>query len=239
MKKKVEDHIRFLKTCETGFVTDALLLLKINTGCWMDGVFSRRKGDHFVGQAFTTQLSYIDIDKDAAETTYYQDMVITRTDGLKIYTTYEILGHIPKEFVWVIGGSNGGNSWGDKIYNCAYQHGVSAVVFDGTSRDNVRISEGPLPMYCKGISIRIDSSRLKWIDYNVPIICANANVKPGDIVMGDDDGVVVIPLEHLDEVMYQVEMVKEVDTLSDEAIKNHLSPMEVQNVIRKKAFPRK
>lgn len=78
--------------------------------------------------------------------------------------------------------------------------GVAGLVSDGPVRDSGPISEMDFPVYCAGGSAPLNLIHHHAIDLNVPIGCGGVPVYPGDIVVGDDEGVVVIPQHLADEV---------------------------------------
>ena len=73
--------------------------------------------------------------------------------------------------------------------------GVAGLVSDGPVRDSGPISEMDFPVYCAG-----GSAPLNLIHQNVPIGCGGVPVYPGDIVVGDDEGVAIVPRHLADEV---------------------------------------
>jgi regulator of RNase E activity RraA len=78
--------------------------------------------------------------------------------------------------------------------------GVAGVVTDGGFRDSEAIAELALPAFHNGPSAPTNITLHQAIDINVPIGCGDAPVFPGDIVVGDMDGVIVIPAHLSDEV---------------------------------------
>jgi regulator of RNase E activity RraA len=78
--------------------------------------------------------------------------------------------------------------------------GVAGLVSDGPVRDSGPISEMDFPVFCAGGSAPLNLIQHHAIDLNVPIGCGGVPVYPGDIVVGDDEGVVVIPAHLADEV---------------------------------------
>lgn len=81
---------------------------------------------------------------------------------------------------------------GDGISYYMQSRGIAGVVVDGGIRDVIGIRELNFPMFSKGVSARIHGAFGPGA-INVPIACGNVVVYPGDVVMGDDDGVVVVP----------------------------------------------
>ena len=73
--------------------------------------------------------------------------------------------------------------------------GVAGVVTDGGLRDSHEIANLAIPSYCQGPSAPTNLIKHHAVDLNVPIGCGGVPVYPGDIVVGDAEGVVVIPQE--------------------------------------------
>jgi 4-hydroxy-4-methyl-2-oxoglutarate aldolase len=81
---------------------------------------------------------------------------------------------------------------GDFVVGMAQTLGVSAIVIDGVIRDIVGIKKLNFPVFSKGTSVAA-SEKLGVGEINVPISCGGTAVNPGDIIVGDADGVVVVP----------------------------------------------
>ncbi len=95
--------------------------------------------------------------------------------------------------------------WGELLSTGAKQKGARGAIVDGISRDTVAIKKIKFPIFVKGIAPGDSKGRLEIISYNQPIKCGGVWVNPGDIVFGDDDGVVVIPQAIADEVVAMAE----------------------------------
>ncbi|MCF3932406.1 ribonuclease activity regulator RraA [Acuticoccus sp. M5D2P5] len=91
-------------------------------------------------------------------------------------------------------------SAGDILVTRMMKRGVEGVVTDGGFRDAMRISELEIPAYHNRPSPPTNLTLHEAIDLNVPIGCGDVAVFPGDIVVGDDDAVIVIPAHLADEV---------------------------------------
>jgi regulator of RNase E activity RraA len=78
--------------------------------------------------------------------------------------------------------------------------GAAGMVSDGGVRDSGPVSEMGFPVFCAGPSAPLNLALHHATDINVPIGCGGVAVYPGDIVVGDRDGVVVIPCTLADEV---------------------------------------
>jgi regulator of RNase E activity RraA len=76
----------------------------------------------------------------------------------------------------------------------------AGMVVDGAIRDFSILRKMGLPIYTKGVHAAVSQRRIIGLDYNVPVTCGGVAVLPGDIILGDDEGVIVIPA-HLAEAV--------------------------------------
>jgi regulator of RNase E activity RraA len=80
------------------------------------------------------------------------------------------------------------------------KRGVAGVVTDGGFRDSPEIAQLDIPAYHQRPSAPTNLTLHQALDINVPIGCGDAPVWPGDVVVGDGEGVVVIPAAIADEI---------------------------------------
>jgi regulator of RNase E activity RraA len=78
--------------------------------------------------------------------------------------------------------------------------GAAGFVSDGCVRDTPEVGETAFPVFCAGGSAPLNLARHHAADYQRPIACGGVPVYPGDIIVGDGEGVVVIPRHLADEV---------------------------------------
>jgi regulator of RNase E activity RraA len=78
--------------------------------------------------------------------------------------------------------------------------GAAGLVSDGPVRDSGEIAKMDFPVFCAGGSAPLNLIHHHAIDLNVPIGCGGVAVYPGDVIVGDEEGVVVIPANLADEV---------------------------------------
>lgn len=92
--------------------------------------------------------------------------------------------------------------WGSYIALVAKDKGIMGLVIDGGCRDIGEIRKEKFPVFCRGIgrTETIGRQELRLEDVNIPVTVGRVLVKPGDFVVGDDDGVVVVPRELADVV---------------------------------------
>jgi regulator of RNase E activity RraA len=95
--------------------------------------------------------------------------------------------------------------------------GAAGIVTDGGLRDATGIARLDIPAWCSGPSAPTNLIRHHALDLNAPIGCGGVPVYPGDIMVGDDDGVVCIPAHLADEVAHDaVEMERFEDFVLEE-----------------------
>ncbi len=92
--------------------------------------------------------------------------------------------------------------WGSNNSMAMQANGVVGIVTDGNARDTDEIILQKNPVACRGIGRTIIPGRVELMDVNVPVGCGGVMVRPGDIVGCDWDGVVVVPIEIAEEVLY-------------------------------------
>lgn len=94
--------------------------------------------------------------------------------------------------------------FGDLLTLRIKMKGAAGIVSDMCVRDSPHMAEKNIPIFCKGSAS--PGGSVFNVDYNVPIGCAGVLVCPGDIILGDADGVVVIPSAMVSEIVEDVLM---------------------------------
>ncbi|WP_454703020.1 RraA family protein [Agrobacterium burrii] len=84
-------------------------------------------------------------------------------------------------------------SAGNMLMTRMMRKGVAAAITDGAFRDGTEISRMAFPAYCSANTASTRPAYHRAVDMQLPIGCSGVAVYPGDIVVGDSDGVVVIP----------------------------------------------
>lgn len=122
--------------------------------------------------------------------------------GDPVGTVGDFIDDIPEGGVAVL--DNQGRTdctvWGDILTTYASLHKIAGTAIWGVCRDT-RVPLGlNYPMYSVSRFMRTGKDRVEVADVQVPVALGDVQVRPGDIVVGDDDGIVVIPSHRLDEV---------------------------------------
>ena len=91
-------------------------------------------------------------------------------------------------------------SCGDFVVELAKVMGAAGIVIDGVVRDLAGIKKIDFPVFCRGNTVAA-SDKAGTGETGVAISCGGTPVKPGDMIVGDEDGVVVIPKETENEVL--------------------------------------
>jgi regulator of RNase E activity RraA len=87
--------------------------------------------------------------------------------------------------------------------------GLSGWVSDGAVRDLEEIIDIDFPVYARGRVVATNRGRLMEYGTNVMVTIGGLQVRPGDVIVGDKSGIVVIPQEKLEEVIIKAEEVQQ------------------------------
>jgi 4-hydroxy-4-methyl-2-oxoglutarate aldolase len=94
--------------------------------------------------------------------------------------------------------------WGDIMTHAAMQRGIKGLIIDGCVRDSDDIKNMNFPVFSRGLCIH-GTTKHGGFSINQPIMIGKVTINPGDLVVGDADGVVVIPQKELMEVLNKAE----------------------------------
>ena len=197
-----------LKTVSTATICTALYKRGLRTQFIQDVHPLNPDGGPMVGEAFT--LRYIPAREDLNPLSVFQD---------RGHPQRKAVEECPPGAVFVIDSRKDPRaaSAGSILVTRLMKRGVAGVVTDGGFRDSPEIARLAIPAYHKRPSAPTNLTVHQALDINVPIGCGDAPVWPGDVVVGDGEGVVVIPAGIADEIADEaVEMTAFEDFVTEE-----------------------
>jgi regulator of RNase E activity RraA len=107
----------------------------------------------------------------------------------------------PGEIYIATGGSQNCAGWGEIMTATARTRKGAGAIIDGFHRDTPRVLEQSWPVFSRGRFAQDAAVRSKVVDFRCPIEIGAVQISPGDLIFGDQDGVVVIPHKYEDEVL--------------------------------------
>ena len=183
--------IKTLEQVSTATLT-TVLLKKGLRNVWMRGTRPLRSGlPRVVGPAFT--LRFVPAREDLATPESWSSPRSTRA----------AIEAMPAGCVAVVDamGITDAGIFGDILTARMAKRGVAALVSDGVVRDVAGVLGTGLPVWCSGGAAPPSVAGLTFVNWQEPIGCGGVAVYPGDIVVADDDGAVLIPQALLDDVL--------------------------------------
>lgn len=101
--------------------------------------------------------------------------------------------------------------WGDILTAMAHNRGIGGTAIWGVCRDVAKAHELRYPIYSCGRFMRTGKDRVEVAEVNVPVALGDVQVRPGDLLVGDDDGVVVVPRGHEARVLEVTQSIVELE----------------------------
>lgn len=176
-------QFELLRAITTATITTMLLKQGIRR-CWMNGPRPLAPmGRRIVGPAFT--LRFVPAREDLA----------TPESWAKPISTRGAIEDMPEGCIAVADamGILSAGIFGDILTMRMVKRGVAALVTDGAVRDKAGVLASKLPVWCAGVAAPASVNGLTFVGWQEPIGCGGCAVFPGDIIVCDDDGAVVIP----------------------------------------------
>ncbi len=204
-----------LRSVEAGMISDCMMRLGI--AGWMDGVRPVQSGlRRAVGPARTLLFGP------------------KRGEGQWTKSMYRTIASIsPGEVLVFATGGTVENLMGDNMATWADMHGLAACVTDSTVRDSAGMADLAMPVYARGTAVRLPLN-MEPVAIDVPVFCGGAQVRPGDVVVGCEDGVIVVPETRVDDVLYQLEDVEVCERDLAAAIRRRASLDDIEAVLKRK-----
>ncbi len=166
----------------------------------VEGVHGNQPGTRFVGTARTLRL-----------VPHRPDLFARRGGGFnaqkRVFDTVR-----PGEVIVIDArGERGTGTVGDVLALRAKVRGAAAIVTDGGVRDADAVAEVGIPVYSQGPHPSVLGRRHVPWETDVTIACGGAVVEPGDVIVGDGDGVIVVPPALVEEVLAEAERIEAED----------------------------
>ena len=189
---KGEDQVLFDKLGNISIDTISGLLMGMGyPDAYIEDILPITQGTNMVGRART--LRYLPVRQDLS-------------DQLKEQYRFSLLHHAieetePGDVLMVdAGGCTGSGFIGDVMLSRMIILGGAGIVVDGAIRDLTVVRDMACPIFTRGVHAAVSQRRLIAVDYQVCIKCSEVTVMPGDIIVGDDEGAIVIPADLAEEV---------------------------------------
>ena len=176
-------QFELLRGITTATITTMLLKKGIRR-CWMNGPKPLAPiGKRIVGAAFT--LRFVPAREDLA----------TPESWAKPISTRGAIEEMPEGCIAVADamGIVSAGIFGDILTMRMVRRHVAALVTDGAVRDKAGVLASKLPVWCAGAAAPASVNGLTFVGWQEPIGCGGCAVFPGDIIVCDEDGAVVIP----------------------------------------------
>ena len=116
--------------------------------------------------------------------------------------------------------------WGDLLTTGAMKKGIAGLVIDGCVRDADEIEALGFPVFCRGLCIK-GTGKDPEGSLNEPITIGNVTIYAGDIIVGDRDGVVVIPKARIKEAIEKATAREEKEARTRAALQNGLTSLQI------------
>ena len=183
--------IEILSQVTTATLT-TILLKKGLRNVWLRGTKPLRPGQpRLVGRAFT--LRFVPAREDLATPESWGAPISTRA----------AIEDMPAGCITVVDamGVTDAGIFGDILCARMAKRGVTALITDGVVRDVAGVLGTPLPVWCSGAAAPPSVAGLTFVAWQQPIACGGVAVFPGDVIVVDEDGAVLIPAKLLDDML--------------------------------------
>lgn len=175
-------------------------------------LMDKSKEIYLVGTAITVRIPAVD------STMVYKAMTYAKPGDILVIDMQGEKRHAP---------------WGEMTTLTAKRFGISAVIIDGPNTDSNAIKDLDFSVYSKGQS-NLTTKILGYRgDVNVPVQCGGVVVSPGDLILADNDGILVVPYTHAEQLIEIGEKFEEYDRIDKEGFRNNLPLNEIMSFEKK------
>lgn len=187
---KETEQLNKLKAFSTAELSDAL------DACGVEGALLHIKplspGVKLIGPAYTIKFS------------------LNQEKLISFQNAASYIDVIPANSVIVIDneGRNECTAWGAILTEVALHKEIAGTVVNGAVRDAQFIREVQYPVFCTGVYMRSGKNRIHKISEQKPLTINAVTINPGDIIFGDENGVLVIPQQLVDDIINKATNIK-------------------------------
>jgi regulator of RNase E activity RraA len=206
--RELVEEFRSVGTSTLGDILDAMGLEGV-----VSGLRPMKDGSVLVGPAVTVK----------------QISGIVGTYGIEDFPVGRVIDYAEPGDVLVF--DNGGkaiSTWGGLASTAAQIREIEGVVIDGACRDADQIAELGFPVFTRHITPTTGKTRIKILELNGIIQCGGIRVRPGDIMVADGTGVVVIPQEKAREILKEAQAAEKAEERFVEQLKKGKTFLEAQ-----------
>lgn len=196
-------------------VSDAADAVGIGAVCMDSGIGPVSKNKRVVGFARTAKTA-----RSPANHPYDEEQVVTFMTLASQASKYDII-------VVDMSGATDCSGWGQIVTRIALSHGAVGAVVDGTVRDIADVDTMDFPVFARGRHPGTLRGRLNVESIGESIKCGGVTVHHGDLVLGDGDGVVVIPQDRIADVAIAADEIISADSWWEEKLKEGKDPHEL------------
>lgn len=204
----MDSAVERARRCDCATLSDAMDRLGIEGVC--RGIKPRDHGFKMAGRAFTVRYGLVDQSNPGTVGDYIDD----QPPGTVI-----VLANAGREDCTV---------WGDILTQIAHRNGIAGTVIDGACRDvHLCLSLG-YAIYSRSYSMRTGKDRVQVEQTQCAVEIGGVRVRPGDLMVGDADGVLAIPREREAEILDLAEEIAAAENAIREAVDNGMSLREAR-----------
>ena len=191
-----KDHDTFLGL-QSGHINDAMEGMGLTRSVLHGYTYLGTPGGRMVGTAYTVRQAP-------------KHATATRTDPLVSHA--KVSGGLASSGEVIIvdaGGRIDSGTWGENHCMRAKPTGVQGAVINGATRDAHEIKSLDFPVFCKGFSPVKSLWDLETVGHNEPLSMDGVQVRSGDIVFGDETGIIIVPPELMDKILAAAQKIRD------------------------------
>ncbi len=196
-------------------LSDAADEIGLNQVCMDRGIVPLTENKRMAGFARTGKMVRSPVNRpyDEAQLDTFMSLVTRAVDGDLITID--------------MSGGTDCSAWGQVLTRIGKPLGVRGAIIDGTSRDIDDIDRMNFTVFARGRHPGTMRGRMDMESVQEPIVCGGVTVHPGDLIFGDSDGVVVIPADHIEDILVHAENVVSTDKWWAERLDEGRDPHEL------------